>query len=499
VVDPSEFQKAIQREKAREDRFKSKVLNPRYRGYQRGMIRPDKHYSMKLLRRIGEKAWLINTVVGHITDKVVPYIRPMSAKGRRGFAIELKDPDAKMTKAQEKKAKEYQQFFLQAGWGNKIEHEDDLVHYVKKILRDLLMLDQVATELLWTRGGQIYAFEAIDAATIVRCTEEGYDGDDKIRFVQMIDSQVVTQYTSRDILFQFSNPRTDVDNYGYGYSKVEQAVDLVVSLINSFAYNAGAFTEDHLPRGMLLLSGDTGFDEVQEIEDYIVDMMMLDGVTNATGKWGIPIIPTGMAGDKSSISWQKLGESNQDMQFSRWQDTLYMSIGALYGVDMESMGIKTEKSARLIESGSTDARKYSDDKGIGATLTFLERHFQKMLDQMDPDFAFVFHGFEQDDSEEVRKTTESALKTTKSMNQLRIENDDEPYDAEWADVPGIANQSISQIFLRGLEQKQQEAAAGEGEFDEGDDDVDYEGLEDNESDNDAGLGKSIASRVIIEI
>lgn len=496
IMTPDMFQKAIMQEKRRDTRFKSKLLNPRYRGYQRGMIRPDKHYSMKLLRRVGEKAWLINTIVGHIIDKVTPYMRPMTARGRRGFAIELKDPEKKMTASSSKRAKEIQQFFLQAGWGNGIEHEDDLIHYTKKILRDLLTLDQVAAEIVWTRGNQIYGFEAIDAATIIRCTEEGYDGDDKIRFVQMIDSQVVTQYTARDIIFQFQNPRTDVNSYGYGYSKVEQAIDLIISLINSFNYNAGAFTEDHLPRGMLLLNGDIGFEEVEEIEDYLIDVMSPDGISGAAGKWGIPIIPTGKGGDKASIQWQKLGESNQDMQFSRWQDTLYMATGALYGVDLESIGIKSERSARLIDSGSTEARKYSDDKGIGSALTFLERHFQKFLDQMEPEFSFVFHGFEQDDSEELRKTTKSELETYKTVNDVLKENDQPTVDFEWANVPGIHSPQIAEIY-----KSEKDAAAANNTEEPDDDDPDIE--VDNESDDDLSdddMEKSIAKdRITIVI
>ena len=110
--------------------------------------------------------------------------------------------------------------------------------YTKKILRDVLTLDQTASEKLWTKGGELIAFEAIDAATIVRCTEEGYEGDDDIRFVQTINDQVEAQYSHDQMLFQYQNPRTDILHYGYGYSKIEQCVDLIVSLINSFNFNA---------------------------------------------------------------------------------------------------------------------------------------------------------------------------------------------------------------------------------------------------------------------
>ncbi|MCK5644614.1 MAG: hypothetical protein KAJ19_27700, partial [Gammaproteobacteria bacterium] len=206
MVDPNELRKAIKTASNKNKRFMSKKHDPRYAGYTRGLLAPEKTYSMQLFRRISEKAWLINTLIGHIIDKTVPYIRPMSAKGARGFAIELKDPNAKMSKAEEKEATQIQEFFLKTSWPeikNDSElaagHEDDLIHYTKKILRDVLTLDQVASEKLWTRGNKLLAFEAIDAATIVKCTEEGYAGDDQIRYVQIIDQQIATQYQQRQI------------------------------------------------------------------------------------------------------------------------------------------------------------------------------------------------------------------------------------------------------------------------------------------------------------
>ena len=469
----------------RKEKFTSKLIDPRYRGYQRGILEPQKHYSMELFRRISEKAWLINVIVGHIIDKTTPYMNPVSDKGRRGFEIVLKDPDAKMTKAQKKRAKEVQEFFLKTGWDNSLKHEDDLPTYTKKILRDLLTIDQVAAEKLWSRGGEVLAFEAIDAATILRCTEEGYDGDDKIRFVQMIESKVVSQYQGHQILFGYDNPRTDVKAFGYGYSKIEQCVGLVISSINTFAFNAGAFTEDKLPRGMLLLNGDMGFEEVEEIEDYIIDTMGPDGIAGASKRWGIPIIPTGKGGDKASITWQAMGTSNQEMQYSRWQDFLDMGIAAIWGVDIESTGMKNEKGAKIMESGSAEAHKYSDDKGIGNALTFLSRHFQNILDDIDPDFKWRFIGFEQNDAKDIREATESELGTYKSLNEIRRENDLDPVKLKYADVPGLQNPQFLQAY-------QAETGQEEGEPDEGD-------QEDQEDEFDQGFddfGKSIKDEVV---
>lgn len=484
MVDGNQFrdamQKAVQKE-AKQKKIESKLIDPRYRGYQRGLLNSEKSYSMQLFRRISEKAWLINVVIGHIIDKVIPYMRPESARGSRYFTIELKDTDQKLTAPLKKRAQEIQEFFMETGWKKNLKREDDLTHYTKKILRDLLTLDQTAAEKVKTFGGDLYEFYAIDAATILRCTEEGYEGNDKINFVQMIQSQIVSQYNADQILFQFDNPRTDVMHFGYGYSKIEQCVGLIISSINTFAYNAGAFTEDKLPRGMLLLNGDIGMEEVEEIEDYLIDVMGPDGISGASGRWGIPIIPSGKGGDKSSISWQPMGNSNQEMQYSRWQDFLNMGIAAIYGVDIESTGIKSEKGAKIMESGSAEAHKYSDDKGIGNALTFLERHFQSYLDDIDSQFRFVFHGFEQDDAKEMRDAVKSELESSKSLNELRIEKDLKPVPFKFADVPGLQNPQYLQAYQAETGAEQPEEGPGDepGQEDQGPDEFD-EGFEDFE-------------------
>lgn len=486
MIDKYEFRKALKKQK-NERKYTSKLSDPRYQGYGNGILNYNKHYSMALFRGIAEKAWLINTIVGHIIDKVSPYCRPMSARGSRGFAIELKDEKEKMTEKDQKRAQEIQEFFLQTGWENALEHEDDLIHYTRKILRDELVLDQTTSEKLFSRGNELLSFEAVDAATILRCAEAGYDGNDEIRFVQILQGQVVTQYQQYQMLFQYMNARTDVAHYGYGYSKVEQTVDLVLALINSFNFNAGVFTDDKLPRGMLLLNGDIGVEEVEQLEEYLIDVMSPNGFGGAVSKYGIPIIPTGKAGDKSSITWQQLGSSNQDMQFSRWQDTLYMATGAVYGVDIESMGIKIEKSAKIIESGSQSARRYSDDKGIGNALTFLERHFQHYLDLIDPRFRFVFHGFEQDDAKQTQEKTKSDLETYKSLNEIRVENDLKKHDEPWADVPGIQNPQYLQAYN----------AANQPEEAQGEEQSDDEFMNDDEN---FDIGKSLAdNRFVIKI
>ena len=149
----------------------------------------------------------------------------------------------------------------------------------------------------------------------------------------------------------------------------------ITAIINTFTYNAGIFTSDKLPRGMLLLNGDAGLEEVEMIEDYLIDVM--SSPDSISGHWKVPIVPSGTTGSQGkALEWVNLNNSNRDMEFGKWYDEIKAGLCALFGVDMESIGLKTDKSAKIIDSGSQESKKYSDDKAIGTTLSMLEEHFE---------------------------------------------------------------------------------------------------------------------------
>ena len=115
-----------------------------------------------------------------------------------------------------------------------------------------------------------------------------------------------------------------------------------------------------------------------------------------------------------------------------------------------------------------EARKYSDDKGIGNALMFLSQHFQDFVDNIDPRFKIVFHGFEQDDAKETREAVKSDLETYKSLNDVLKENDMPTSKFKFADVPGLQNDSYRQAWLAetGMEQPNQGAEPDQGFEDE---------------------------------
>jgi len=224
------------------------------------------------------------------------------------------------------------------------------------------------------------------------------------------------------------NPRTDVEKAGYGYSVVEQAIDLVTSSINTFMYNSGFFTENKLPRGMLLLNGPADQDEVDDIEDYIVEIMS----GNPSGQWRIPIIPSGRTpgegGGGKMLEWVQLQGNNQEMQYQAWYDLLLSAITALFQKSLEELGLHSSKSQPLFAGDNRPKIEASKSLGLGCLLAFMGKHLNDILRLKNPDYVFEFVGYEKDDLKLMSEIDKAEIDSWKTLNEKRAEKGAQPLD-----------------------------------------------------------------------
>lgn len=406
-------------------------LNPHSRYFRsRNIIDPGRRIDYKILRRVAEKAWLINTIISHQINKIRPFLRISPNDQERGFRVALVDGQRKPTGEERRKIMALERWIGRTGFQD-AEREDSLVEFGSKLLRDLYTLDQVSTEIQRTVGGKPFAFWAVDPATILRVNEGGYDGDSRIKYIQEIDLVPVAQFTARDMIFSYQNPRSDIDHSFYGYSKVEQAIELIITFIHSFAYNAGAFTEDRLPRGMLLLQGDADVEEVEVMEDYIINLMSGGPIA----KWKIPIVPSGGSGGDRKIEWVNFQNSNKDMEYSQWTEATWTSVAALFDTDLEELGIRTQKSSSVLGDNVAGKIELSKSRGLSSNLSFLKSHLDKVLAMIDPRMCLKFTGLEPDDIRAKNEAREAELRTIKTIDELRAESDLRPFGEDWSKIP----------------------------------------------------------------
>jgi hypothetical protein len=434
--------------------------------------------SCRVLRRVSEKAWVLNLCIQNLTKKIRPYLKPATEENQRGFKIKHKGAEEKkrdMTDAEKKAAQALEQFFLKTGDIEDSKRKDDLDKYATKIIRDICQLDQIAAEIQRTQGGEVCAFWAVDAATVEVALPES-EAATGVSYAQVINHIPYAYYALDDFIFDCMNPRTDIEKAGYGYSIVEQAIDLVTSAINTFMYNAGFFTENKLPRGILLLNGDADTDEVEDIEDYISNIMS----GPPSSQWKIPIIPSGK--DKNSDStgrrfeWVNLQGSNKDMEFGNWYDLQLSGVVGMFGFSMEDLGLHSQKSQPLIGVDTSPKQEASKSLVLGDMLGFLQKHLNRILAYKNPAFEFEFVGYEKDDPRLTFEIDREEVGTWKALNEKRAEKGHD--DLDFTKIKNPADLPMSPQAIQAWQALRQQGGSPFGDMGGMDDMEEDEGLGD---------------------
>lgn len=431
-----------------------------------------------VLRNIAKKAWIINLCIGHTIKKATPFFKESSSENLRGFVFR----DSKGKLATGEKKDELVKFLKNTG-NYDDPNRDKFGRYCKKILRDLLTLDQVATELQYDKKGDICAFFAVDSGTIERVLPETKEkSQENFDYLQIVEGAVVTGYSADKLLFDFENPRTDIYNSMYGYSYVEQAIDLVTSVINTFMYNAGNFTDNKLPRGMLLLNGDVNMENVEQIGDYIAEIMS-GGPLN---QWRIPILPSG--GKDNSIEWKVLN-ANREMEFQSWLDYLTAGVVSMFGCSVDELGLQINKSQAVFDGGNDSKLKASKSLVLGDVLGFLEEYINRIIEKLDTDLKFEFVGYEKDNPSTVADLDEKECRTWKAINEKREEKGYKKIDLSKIENPADLPMNVQLVQLFQSQQMNDQGEMDGGE--EGEDDwADYEGTDEDNETSDYGEEES---------
>ncbi len=437
----------------------------------------------KTLRRVAEKAWIINTCIIFVIRKIKPFLKPVTDRNQRGFIIKKIDEDITKAPKKDKTRDEIRDFILNCG-NYEDNDRDDFVKYCTKIIRDDLTLDQIATEIQYQNDGKPCAFFAVDSATIEKIIAEDKNNPKNWRYLQIVDGVPAAAYTYDTMLFDYQNPRTDIYHSQYGYSLVEQAIDLITNVINSFVYNSGNFTENKLPKGMLLVNGSASPEQVEEMEDYIAEIMS-GGPLN---QWRIPIIPSGSK--ENAIEWKSMN-ANREMEFQGWMDYLTSAVVSLYGCSIDELGIQSQKSQAMFENGGSDRMSSAKSALLGDMLVFLESYLNKIVKKINPEYAFEFVGYEKDNPNTVADLDEKEVRTWKSINEKRAEKGLEPLDlskiTNGADIP--MNVQLVQLFNGQQMQGGMGEEGGEGgwdEYGEGEETGNFDGIEEENPDNENG-------------
>ena len=385
--------------------------------------------SFDMLRGMVDQTPILSAVVFTRVRQVKRFCRvPDEGKGP-GFQIRLKDTSAKMGDDEKQSIQLLQDFFTNCGWEKNPRQRarlkrDNFSGLMAKLVRDTLTLDSapIETEFKRDRKLGIDGFYAVDGATIRLANEIGYQGDDEIFALQVVDGNIRAAYTHDDLIYVPRNPRTDVLVGGYGLSEVELLVRVVTGFLNAFTYNTSFFDKNSIPKGLLHLTGDYSTEDMASFKRYW--NAMVKGINNA---WTLPVLVS--KNQESKAAFENFGVEVNEIMFAKWMTFLTSIICAIYGIAPDEINFESFTAGTSSLSGSDTEEKLinSKDKGLRPLLTHFEDVFSDyIVSEFGDKYVFRWTGLDEEAPETVwdkQKTLMTWNEARKAMNLEAVKGD----------------------------------------------------------------------------
>jgi len=404
--------------------------------------------NFETLRNIAHRLSIANMCINCREQQMMPFLKPAKEIGDTGFVVTKKSHTSRQFRGKDKKADMLMDMVEQTGFVYDDKREDDFIDFGKMLMREVLVIDQIAIELQRNRRGEIGAFWLIDGATISRCFEEGFEGNRDIAFVQEVDGQIEAVYSKEDLIFDYMFKRADLRYRGYGYSLLEQSIDLITTLVLGISYNRDLFIKDKIPKGFIALQGEANDETIEAVGRYWYMAM-----SGAGGRFTIPIIPSGKEG--VSMDFKTMGQSNRDMEYNKLMLFFLSLFAGVFGIDLAELGIKTDNTQQVLGENIEGRIRYSKDRGLNALLSFLSGIMNKIIRKIDQEYVFSFIGLDPEDDIKKYEIAAKAIASSRTPNEIRKEDGlDEKDSPEYND---IINPTLLQFkqFYKGIEQQEQ--------------------------------------------
>lgn len=435
----------------------------------------DKSFSLTYvtLKRMS-KTPIINSIIKTRKNQVADFAEPQENKYSTGFVIRKKPKggvEQKMDNKDKKIAFAITDFILKGGntsqWGY-----DDFDTFIRKIVEDSLVYDQMTFECVRNRRGQLESFIATDAATF-RIADSFFDKDyDNVFFqrhganvwkdrsdfgpkvhgyypayVQVYQNMKVNEFYPWELCFGIRNPSTSIWANGYGCSELEELINVVTSMLWSDEYNRRFFSQGSAPKGFFRVKGTNNEAALQQFKQQWQSM-----ITGVMQSWKTPVI-------EADVDWIDLQKNNRDMEYSSWIEYLIKIACAVYSIDPSEIGWDISRSngnGGLFEGSQEQRLKHSKDKGLYPLLKFLQRKLNKyIVEQINPDFELIFVGLNGLTIEEELKMDIDKVNSFMTVNEAREKYEMKPL--EGGDAP---NNSAFLQNKNAQAMAQQQAAMG---------------------------------------
>lgn len=446
-------------------------------------------FSFDAMRAMVEQTPVLNAVIMTRQRQVARFCRPQKGGKGPGFKIASKEKLENIDDNEQQTIKLLETFITNSGWETKPRQRlrmkrDNFQNLMMKLTRDSLTMDSMAIETEWKRDKSLGldGLYAVDGATIRLCSEAGYQNEDEIFALQVVQGQIRAAYTYDDLIYVPRNPRTDVMAGGYGLAETELLIRVVTGFLNAFTYNTKFFDSNAIPKGVLNLYGNYSDEDINAFKRYWNGMVK--GVNNA---WTLPVMVS--KDSESKAAFENFGNEVNEVMFAKWMTFLASIICAIYGIAPDEINFESFTTGTSSLSGSDTEEKIanSKDKGLRPLLSYFESTLSEyVIGEFSDKYEFQFTGLDEEDEKQVWERK----KLTRTVNEIRAEDGVDAVDGAWGDAP--LNPSLVGAWQAEQQQGQedygqpgaggqpgQDDQQGGGDFGQGDDDEQDFGQQDD--------------------
>ena len=395
--------------------------------------KPNTALTYHTLRRMATRNSVIAAIIQTRVNQVSTFSQPARyTKDGVGFEIKLRNQKEKPTPEQKKLILAMESFLENCGFAYD-PSRDDFDTFLRKLVRDSLTYDQLNFEIVPDRLGRPAEIYAVDASTIRAASIDIPEGEEyvyqdtlnfnDVRWVQIIDNKVVSEFMGSELAFAVRNPRTDINVQPYGLSELEILVQQVTAHLWAEEYNSRYFSQGGTTKGILNLKG-------QNISKTQLDAFRRQWtaqLAGVTGAWKTPVVSV------DGLEYINVSQSNREMEYEMWMNYLINISCAVYQIDPAEVNFPNRGGAGgsggggLGDGGIEDRLKNSRDKGLRPLLRFIETVINRyIIRRFSPDFSFNFVGLNGETEQERLELSNKQVRAFKTIDEVRAENDMEP-------------------------------------------------------------------------
>lgn len=426
--------------------------------------------SYETLKRMSLRNSVVSAILFTRINQVSTFSQPARfTTDGIGYKITLRDPKKQPSKDQQAIILALESFLENTGFSYD-PSRDSFDAFLRKITRDSLTYDQMTFEIVpdrLNRPAEIYATDAstIRAASVELDEREDFItattvNDSGLKWVQVINNVIASQFSNTELAFAVRNPRTDINVQPYGFSELEVLIQQITSHLWAEEYNSRYFSQGGTTKGILNLKG-------QNISKEQLDAFRRQWtaqLSGLTGAWKTPVVSV------DGLEYINVSQSNREMEYEMWMNYLINICSAVFQIDPAEINFPNKGGSGgsggggLGDGGIEDRLKNSKDKGLRPLLRFIESVINRfVIRRFSSDFSFNFVGLDKESEEQKLALLDKSLRSYRTINEVRKEKDQEPLE-KGGDIVLDATyvNYILQLEQQEQMQQQQEQASAQG-------------------------------------